>query len=210
MIRLTHRARHSVCAVILASAGLLACGADPTTDEQIAANQQMLSANKCPDGVPAELAPPADQRLAFVLRGDGDQIYDCLLVGGAYVWTFRAPEAVLLDEGNTVVGTHYVGPTWQAEDGSFVRAARVAGAPAPIAGAVPWLLLSANAHGGPEGRMTSVTSIQRLTTSGGVAPAAEECNAATVKTEARVPYTADYFFYRANNGNSEGTRCGAE
>jgi len=116
----------------------------------------------------------------------------------------------LLDEGNTVVGTHYVGPTWQAEDGSFVRAARVAGAPAPIAGAVPWLLLSANAHGGPEGRMTSVTSIQRLTTSGGVAPAAEECNAATVKTEARVPYTADYFFYRANNGNSEGTRCGAE
>jgi len=195
---------------VLASIGVFACSAEPTSDDEFTgASQQTLSATKCPDAVPAVLAPAADQRLGFVLRGDGVQIYDCLFTGGNYVWTFRAPEADLLDEGNTVVGTHFVGPTWMADDGSFVQAARVAGAPAPLAGAVPWLLLAANAHGGPDGRMTGVTSIQRLSTVGGVAPDATTCNAVTVNTVARVPYTADYFFYRTNSGNGDGTRCGA-
>ena len=39
-----------------------------------------------------------------------------------------------------------------------------------------------------------MTFIQRVNTTGGIAPAAP---GTTVGEEARVPYTAEYFFYRA-------------
>ena len=65
--------------------------------------------------------------------------------------------------------------------------------PSPDPTAIPWLLLSAVSTGGP-GKLADVTSIQRLNTSGGVAPATG-CDAGHVGTNARVPYSADYLFY---------------
>jgi hypothetical protein len=55
--------------------------------------------------------------------------------------------------------------------------------------------------------MTNVTSIQRLNTSGGVAPASG-CDADHLGAVANVPYTADYFFYKANEGDADATQCG--
>ena len=68
-----------------------------------------------------------------------------------------------------------------------------------LSGARDEVLLTATAHTG-DGLFANVTSIQRLSTTGGLAPATG-CDADHVGAEARVPYTADYFFYRTGNGN---------
>jgi len=44
--------------------------------------------------------------------------------------------------------------------------------------------------------LVGTTFIQRLNTTGGLPPAASECDATTVGTRAEVPYTADYYFWR--------------
>ena len=41
-----------------------------------------------------------------------------------------------------------------------------------------------------------MTSIQRLSTVGGIAPAATGCDGTKLGTIAQVPYTAQYFFYK--------------
>ena len=45
-------------------------------------------------------------------------------------------------------------------------------------------------------RLTVTTYIQRVNTTGGLAPTSG-CDASTVGTVAKVPYTADYYFYKA-------------
>ncbi len=63
------------------------------------------------------------------------------------------------------------------------------------AGAIPWLILSAvEANTIGPGIFERTTFIQRVNTTGGVAPAAAPT---ALGQEARVPYTAEYFFYRA-------------
>ena len=104
-----------------------------------------------------------------------------------------APEAALFDARGNPIGRHGAGPQWQANDGSTIRATVKERANAPISGAIPWLLLTARTVG-PEGMFSKVTSIQRLNTVGGVAPAAP-CTRDTAATQARVDYTADYYFY---------------
>ena len=43
----------------------------------------------------------------------------------------------------------------------------------------------------------ATTSIQRIATVGGLLPAASACNAETVGIVEEVPYTADYYFWKA-------------
>ena len=68
-------------------------------------------------------------------------------------------------------------------------------------GAVAWLLLKAvGAEVGPTGgdTLSDTTFIQRLNTSGGLAPT--DCaSKKDVGKQAFVPYTADYFFYKATD-----------
>jgi Protein of unknown function (DUF3455) len=68
-------------------------------------------------------------------------------------------------------------------------------------GNIPWLLLQAAATTpGPDGdRLSNTTWIQRLNTSGGVAPAGTCTPGETIP----VPYSADYFFWRAASGDDE-------
>ena len=65
-------------------------------------------------------------------------------------------------------------------------------------GAIAWLLLQVvGAQDGPDGgdTLTATTFIQRLNTSGGVAPSTGCTSSTDVGHQAFVPYTADYFFY---------------
>jgi hypothetical protein len=86
-----------------------------------------------------------------------------------------------------------VGPHWESEDGSRIVGRTRESAEAPAAGAIPWLLLEARSVGG-EGAFSRVSSVQRIHTTGGVAPASG-CSAAKAGASARVPYTADYVFF---------------
>jgi len=139
--------------------------------------------------VPDSLKPAAGESLALVVPAKGDQIYECR--GGK--WAFVAPEAELFDRAGKKIGRHYAGPHWESLDGSRIVGAVKARADAPRAGDIPWLLLSAKSVGA-EGAFSKVTSIQRVTTIGGSAPI-EPCSQDGAR--ARVPYTADYYFFTA-------------
>jgi hypothetical protein len=148
------------------------------------------------DEVPAILAPPAGAVLLFELAARGVQIYACEADpddATAFVWTFKAPEAELLNWRGEVVGSHFAGPTWQGLDGSMVVGAVLERADSPEPGAIPWLLLEATGHAG-SGAFSTITHIQRLETAGGAAPA-EGCDADHAGEEVRVDYEATYAFY---------------
>ena len=137
--------------------------------------------------VPDSLKPGARESLALVVPAKGVQIYECR----SDKWVFVAPEADLFDAAGKKIGSHYAGPHWESADGSRIVAKVKARADAPAAGAIPWLLLDAKSVG-VEGAFSKVTSIQRVATAGGVAPAA---NCSQPGTQARVNYTADYYFF---------------
>jgi hypothetical protein len=193
---------------LLAPLAITACA----TGNSTAVEQQAIAKDACPSNVPAALAPAADQDLSFTLDATGVQIYTCAATAtGGYAWTFVAPDAQLFLANNDheSVGHHYVGPTWEYEDGSYVVGRKIAAASVDIT-SIPWLLLVAASHGGTsDGRMSDVTSIQRLVTSGGNAPA-DGCDAAHVGAEADVLYTASYFFYVTRDPSKPNNlRCGA-
>ena len=143
--------------------------------------------NRAPDvGDCEELQVDAGHKVAFHAYAEGVQIYQW---NGAE-WVFVAPEAVLFAEGLGIVGIHYGGPTWESISGSTVVGSVLHRCPVP--GTIPWLKLAAASDKAP-GIFQGVTFIQRVNTTGGTAPAAP---GVFVGQEARVPYTADYYFYR--------------
>ncbi len=180
---LTLRAiRLAPLAAVAAAALLAACASAPPVPPSVA--------------IPASLAAPADQALQRTLDASGVQIYECRAKAGvanAAEWVFVAPEAQLFDADGLPVGKHYAGPTWESRDGSKVVGTVLAKADAPDAGAIPWLLLSTHSTGG-SGAFANVTSVQRVATSGGVAPTAG-CTTAAIGQQARVPYKAQYAQY---------------
>ncbi len=149
-----------------------------------------------PPAVPQPLEVPAGQKLVSVVAARGVQVYECRAKKddpAAAEWAFVAPEAQLFDAKGRSVGRHYAGPHWEAHDGSRILGAVKSRADAPQAGAIPWLLLTTRSVGGA-GAFSGITSVQRIATSGGVAPA-QTCDAARLGTSARVPYTAEYVMY---------------
>jgi hypothetical protein len=196
--------KHALAFVSIAGFSSLLAGCstgDATPEDTLAQTSEAISTDICPAGVPATLVPAADQTLKSNLTGVGVQIYMCIAnntpTGTTYAWTFVAPSANLLNDEGKLVGTHFIGPTWQGNDGSSVAGAKVAGAVVD-ASSVPWLLLKATTHGAESGRFDDVTSIQRLSTVGGNAPS-DGCDASHVGSIAQVPYTAEYVFYRAKD-----------
>jgi Protein of unknown function (DUF3455) len=145
--------------------------------------------------VPSSIQAPAGEELVLVARASGFQIYVSRRdADGEPAWLLKAPEAQLYDQNSNAIGTHFVGPTWRHNDGSEITARLVAKVDAPEAGAIPWLLLSVTGHSGT-GILSHVTSIQRIHTIGGLAPAATECSQPSGEVEFRSPYSADYYFY---------------
>jgi hypothetical protein len=182
----TKRLKRAVAlAVLFTVAGLThARAARPAADDD----------NRTPE-LPAlcqTLQVDAGNKVAFHAYASGVQVYRW---SGA-AWVFVEPVANLFAARNFhgQVGTHYAGPTWESNSGSKVVARRVDGC-APSASAIPWLKLEAVSTEGP-GVFNGVTFVQRVNTTGGTAPASPGSFAGE---EARVPYTAEYYFYRAAN-----------
>jgi hypothetical protein len=139
---------------------------------------------------------PAGNRVSFHAYALGVQIYRW----SGTAWVFVGPAADLFAdpcyEGQ--VGTHYADggdpthPAWESKDGSKVVGARQFGC-TPYRGAIPWLRLGATPTT-DRGIFSRTTYIQRVNTIGGTAPAEA---GVSMGDEARVPYTAEYYFYRA-------------
>jgi len=148
-----------------------------------------------PGGIGPGLRPGGDQVPAFMLTADGVQVYECRLrdASGAYAWTFVAPDATLYD-GSHTVGRHATINHWEStDDRSAVTGIPRVSQPAPV-GDLPWLLYEGRSAG-EDGLFAGVTAIQRVNTSGGVAPATG-CNSDSAGNESRVAFRADYYFYK--------------
>lgn len=170
----------AVTTILLALAAT--AGAEPGND------------NRAPEltGDSAKLRVEAGHKVIAHAYAVGVQVYRWNGTG----WGFVAPEAVLYhdEEEEGEFGTHYAGPTWVSASGSTVVAAAFDRS-TPDPDAIPWLLLKATRSEGP-GILHGVTWIQRVNTTGGKAPAEA---GDFVGQEVKVPYTAEYYFYRAHN-----------
>jgi hypothetical protein len=147
--------------------------------------------------VPDDIKVEAGHKMFLLANAVGVQIYSCNASAAGPVWGFVAPRADLFDKRGRLVIKHFGGPTWQFTDGSSVVARLVR--PVTVdATAIPWLLLerATTTEGADGDRLTGTTFIQRIATTGGLAPAAALCNAATVGVRVEVPYTADYTFWK--------------
>ena len=143
--------------------------------------------------VPEALQTPPNEQLVVQVHAKGQQIYSCKVDGAQAAWTLKAPDAQLFDKDGKAFGKHFAGPSWEASDGSRVVGKAAANAPSPDADAIPWLLVKVVSHEG-QGVLTPVTSIQRINTKGGKAPASG-CDAGHAGQEVRVAYSADYLFF---------------
>src|SRR3982750_4053606 len=92
------------------------------------------------------LQPPAGSHLVLRAYAIGAQLYRW---NGA-TWSFVEPVATLYSDAayQEKIGTHYLGPTWENNNGSKVVATKVVGC-TPDPTAVPWLLLQTVTNDGP-------------------------------------------------------------
>ncbi len=154
--------------------------------------QVALAGPPNPTGVPNQITPSDGNKVFLVGQGVGVQIYSC----NGSAWSSAVPRADLFDDNGKLIIKHFAGPSWQAADGSKA-VGTVVDKVTPDLTAIPWVLLSAKTTPGADGdRLVDTTFIQRLYTTGGLQPAAADCNAATAGTVVESPYTAEYVFWK--------------
>jgi hypothetical protein len=147
-----------------------------------------------PPAVPPRLQASALEEPAFALRASGVHVYECRpSLNGGFQWVFTNPDATLSDGRASRALETTPNAFESSEDRSSVTGIVRAAAPAGSDN-LPWVLMGA---GSPSetGLFAGVTSVQRVNTSGGVAPA-NGCGESTAGTESRVAFTADYYFYK--------------
>jgi Protein of unknown function (DUF3455) len=159
----------------------------------LAAAITVLSFSTAAQQIPPQLQPTANEQLLFQVHAKGDQIYICQEGATEFVWGLKAPDAQLFDKDGKPFGRHFAGPSWEAKDGSRVTGKAIVNVPSPDADSIPWLLVDIMSHDG-SGVLSRATTIRRLNTKGGKAPASG-CDSVNAGKEVRVPYSADYFFY---------------
>ena len=186
----------------------------------------LAAAEVTPPTTPSDIAVPVGNSAFLVGHAFGSQGYTCLPTStGGTAWNPSArPEATLFTDlfgSQFQIITHFqsinekpkpgiVPPlsgnaTWQSSfDSSRVWAVKNKGidpdpsiASCPNTGSIQCLLLQSvgNAKGPTGGNLLfKTTFIQRLNTNGGAVPT----STCTVGQTQLVPYTADYFFFRAD------------
>jgi Protein of unknown function (DUF3455) len=173
--------------------------------------------------VPADIKVPAGHSVFMKGNAAGTQNYICLPSATGFAWKLFGPQATLFltfklfnIEAKQQIMTHYLSanpdesetprPTWQSSlDTSAIWGKAVVPSSDPAyvaAGAIPWLLVEVvGSEPGPTGgtMMTPAKFIQRVNTTGGSAPATGCSLETNVGATTLVPYTADYYFFRAGN-----------
>ena len=168
----------------------IACATALTVAFMVSPAQPARAAAVTPPPVPANIQVPAGNKLFLVGHAVGTQNYVCLPSGAGVAFTLFTPQATLFDDGKQVI-THYFSPNpdlkgWH--DSRHVAAlarhehrlgpgaARPTPPPTPpssnrarLPGSCSTVVGSQN---GPTGgdKLTATTFIQRLNTSGGLAP----------------------------------------
>ncbi len=167
-----------------------------------------------PPPVPSNIQVPAGNMAYLKGHAVGTQNYICLPAASGFAWTLFGPQATLFNDNRDQVITHFLSPnpaengtpraTWQHSGDTSADwgvAMQSSSDPAFVASdAIPWLLLQVvGAQMGPNGgsSLADTTFIQRLNTVKGVAPSTGCAASTDVGKRALVPYTADYYFFKA-------------
>jgi hypothetical protein len=100
----------------------------------------------------------------------------------------------LTDADGRIRASHGAGPSWTAADGSRVVGRAITTIPSPRAGAIPWLVLQADAPVGP-GTLDGVSYVLRTDTIGGLPPGVG-CDVDHEGAVVAVPYEATYSFLK--------------
>lgn len=166
----------------------------PLVNAQQSSQQPSQQQKEPPPDVPDAIQAPAGEEVVLLAHATGSQIYTCQAgTDGKFSWTLKAPDADLHDRKDKVIGHHFAGPAWKLNDGSQVTGKAVAHVDSLDGESIPWLLVKVVSHSG-SGLLDKVTSIQRVRTHSGQAPA-DGCDAAHKDAETKSAYTADYYFY---------------
>jgi hypothetical protein len=210
---------------------LIACAAALAVAFTVSLPQPAPADNVTPPPVPADIQVEAGNTAFLEGHGVGTQNYICLpcpnpitpaamCPASGFAFALFTPQATLFNDHDKQVTNHFFSPnpfengtiraTWQhSRDTSTVWGGRAISSSDPdfvAPDAIPWLLLPvAGAQEGPTGghRLAATTFIQRLNTSGGVAPSMGCASSTDVGARAFVPYTADYFFYKAAESDAD-------
>lgn len=198
--------------LFLITAGVLALGLTPSATAADSSDRRI----DVPQ-VPSNLEVPRGHEVFLEGQAVGTQNYICMPAATGVAWKFLGPQATLFlskrGDFEQQIMTHFLSanpgesglprPTWQHSfDSSQVwgKVAQSSTDPNYVApGAIPWLLveIAGRSLGPTDGsQLVGTTYIQRLNTSGGVAPATGCSQAAEIGALALVPYTTDYFFYK--------------
>jgi hypothetical protein len=186
---------------------------------------QPIGPKSTPPPVPDNLQVPAGNTLFLAGEAKGTQNYVCMPTAAGFAWTFFSPQATVFltykvfgSDVQQQILTHFLSPnaaekgtprvTWQSShDTSAVWGKSMASSTDPkfvADGAIPWVLLQeVGTRQGPAGGniMAQTTFVQRLNTAGGVSPATGCSVPENVGATALVPYSADYFFFKATPQN---------
>jgi hypothetical protein len=134
--------------------------------------------------------PGAGIQLKYHFLAVGKQIYKCQ----AGAWSKSStPDATLFDQTEKELVKHGAGPSWTTIDGGSTIKANGATAvhfAAPDGVSIDWLKLDVDKPS-RTGVFRDITTIQRLYTGGGKAPAA----ACSADAMFEAPYTAQYYFW---------------
>ena len=164
-----------------------------------------------PPPVPADLEVEPGFKAFLEGHAVGTQNYVCQPSGAGFAFVLFTPQATLFNDADHQIITHFFSPnpdehgtiraTWEnSRDTSTVWAALVPkGSITVDPNSIAWLKLEVVvAEDGPTGgdKLSDTKFVQRLNTSGGLAPSTGCSSATDVGHKAFVPYTADYFFYR--------------
>lgn len=147
-------------------------------------------------GLPADVRVPAGHQAVLEARGLGELQYECQatsLSPWQYAWLPRDRSIELRDTSNNSITLARSARAWIHRDGSelavreFVEVDNgAANLPLQRARVEPSNL---------PGTLSNISYIQRIRTVGGL-PATRNCSAAELGMRVRVPYEADYVFWR--------------
>ena len=194
----------------------------------VALPQAAQAQSVTPPTVPDNKLQVEEGNVAFLLgHAVGTQNYVCKPAGSGVRYVLFTPEAALFkDNDDRQITTHFFSPnplepntdatvvadgliraSWQARDSSTVWAKvhQPDGALTVDPNAIAWLLLDVvGTQDGPTGGKTlsDTTFIQRVNTTGGLAPATGCTSLTDAGNTAFVPYTADYYFYKKQHGTN--------
>ena len=151
----------------------------------------LASATAAEGLLPGAIAAFPGETVAFKAHAVGQHIYQCKAgADGKLAWELLEPIASLMVDGK-LIGRHFKGPTWELADGSAAVGKAIGNAPGEKAGDIAWLKLEIVSRSG-SGKLSDVTTVQRINTLGGKLEDSCDRPGAT----RGMPYAADYVFLR--------------